>query len=345
MIHLNLVREGQGPVVVLSHALGCDLHMWDGLAPLLARDFTVLRYDHRNHGRSDVVAGVTLAAYVLPVALAYGTLAGLPPQAGLYSCMLAGFAFALFCTARHTAVAVTSAISLLLASTLAGLAQGDPERYWSLASTTALLVAAIGVVAAVGGVSSLFGALLTTRLTGRFGVGRVLLVAMLVGMLGSYFIPLAPVAAPLMAMIFLIGQQLVTDPAMTAFDITDTSLRQSIVHDRQLGRVNATVRVAVLIAQLAVTLQGVLSQTLLKRKEGGRCLALEVMVATPAIRNLIREAKIFQIPSAMQQGVKDGMQTLEAHLAQLIKTNVIDEEAGMAAANDPNGLRQLLGKA
>jgi MFS family permease len=114
--------------------------------------------------------------------------------------------------------------------------------------------AAIGVVAAVGGVSSLFGALLTTRLTGRFGVGRVLLVAMLVGMLGSYFIPLAPVAAPLMAMIFLIGQQLVTDPAMTAFDITDTSLRQSIVHDRQLGRVNATVRVAVLIAQLAVTL-------------------------------------------------------------------------------------------
>ena len=57
MIHLNLVREGQGPVVVLSHALGCDLHMWDGLAPLLARDFTVLRYDHRNHGRSDVVAG------------------------------------------------------------------------------------------------------------------------------------------------------------------------------------------------------------------------------------------------------------------------------------------------
>ena len=57
MIHLNLVREGQGPVVVLSHALGCDLHMWDGVAPLLARDFTVLRYDHRNHGRSDVVAG------------------------------------------------------------------------------------------------------------------------------------------------------------------------------------------------------------------------------------------------------------------------------------------------
>ena len=57
MIHLNPIREGQGPIVVLSHALGCDLHMWDGVAELLAQDFTVLRYDHRNHGRADVVAG------------------------------------------------------------------------------------------------------------------------------------------------------------------------------------------------------------------------------------------------------------------------------------------------
>lgn len=114
--------------------------------------------------------------------------------------------------------------------------------------------AAIGVVAAVGGISSLVGALLTTRLTRRFGVGPVLVVAVLIGMLGSYSIPLAPVGAPLVAMIFLIGQQLITDPAMTAFDITDTSIRQSIVHDRQLGRVNATVRVMILVAQLAATL-------------------------------------------------------------------------------------------
>ncbi|MDM0112825.1 alpha/beta fold hydrolase [Variovorax sp. J22R133] len=57
MIRLNVVREGQGPMVVLSHALGCDLHMWDGVAPLLARTCTVLRYDHRNHGRSEVVTG------------------------------------------------------------------------------------------------------------------------------------------------------------------------------------------------------------------------------------------------------------------------------------------------
>lgn len=57
MTRLNVVREGNGPIVVLSHALGCDLHMWDGVAEQLARAHTVLRYDHRNHGKSEVVAG------------------------------------------------------------------------------------------------------------------------------------------------------------------------------------------------------------------------------------------------------------------------------------------------
>ncbi|RZL63319.1 MAG: alpha/beta fold hydrolase [Variovorax sp.] len=57
MTRLNVVREGQGPFVVLSHALGCDLHMWDGVAALLARAHTVLRYDHRNHGGSAVESG------------------------------------------------------------------------------------------------------------------------------------------------------------------------------------------------------------------------------------------------------------------------------------------------
>ena len=57
MTRLNTVREGNGPIVVLSHALGCDLHMWDGVAAELARAHSVLRYDHRNHGASEVVAG------------------------------------------------------------------------------------------------------------------------------------------------------------------------------------------------------------------------------------------------------------------------------------------------
>jgi hypothetical protein len=114
--------------------------------------------------------------------------------------------------------------------------------------------AAIGIIAAVGGVSSLFGALITARTSARFGVGPVLVGSALISGLGSLFVPLAPAGAPLIAMAFLVGQQLVTDPAATAYDITDTSIRQSIVDERQLGRVNATVTVAVLLAQLVATL-------------------------------------------------------------------------------------------
>ncbi|MBI2771524.1 MAG: alpha/beta fold hydrolase [Burkholderiales bacterium] len=57
MPHLNFTRQGRGPMIVLSHALGCDLTMWDGVAMLLERHFSVLRYDHRGHGRSEVPPG------------------------------------------------------------------------------------------------------------------------------------------------------------------------------------------------------------------------------------------------------------------------------------------------
>jgi 3-oxoadipate enol-lactonase len=53
--HLHSISEGQGPVVVLSHALGCDLTMWDGVAAILKKRYTVLRYDHRGHGQSEAV--------------------------------------------------------------------------------------------------------------------------------------------------------------------------------------------------------------------------------------------------------------------------------------------------
>lgn len=57
MPRLNFVKEGSGPTIVLSHALGCDLRMWDEVAAQLAPGYTVLRYDHRGHGKSEVVAG------------------------------------------------------------------------------------------------------------------------------------------------------------------------------------------------------------------------------------------------------------------------------------------------
>ncbi len=56
-IKLNHIKQGHGPILVLSHALGCDLHMWDEVAQELQSQYTVLRYDHRCHGKSDCPAG------------------------------------------------------------------------------------------------------------------------------------------------------------------------------------------------------------------------------------------------------------------------------------------------
>jgi high affinity sulfate transporter 1 len=97
--------------------------------------------------RADLAAGVTLAAYLLPAALGDASLAGLPPQAGLYACLFGGLIFWLLCSSRHTAVTVTSAISLLIGTSLGGMAGGDVARYSAMAACAALLTAAIAFVA------------------------------------------------------------------------------------------------------------------------------------------------------------------------------------------------------
>ena len=97
--------------------------------------------------RGDVVAGITLAAYLLPAGLGDASLAGLPPQAGLYACLFGGLVFWLFCSSRHTSITVTSAISLLVGASLGEIAGGDTSRFGALAAGTALLVALIAFVA------------------------------------------------------------------------------------------------------------------------------------------------------------------------------------------------------
>ncbi|MGQ0750562.1 MAG: type IV pilus twitching motility protein PilT [Betaproteobacteria bacterium] len=91
-------------------------------------------------------------------------------------------------------------------------------------------------------------------------------------------------------------------------------------------------------AMLSESLRAVISQTLLKTKDGaGRVAAHEIMVGTPAIRNLIREAKVAQMYSAIQTGQQYGMQTLDQNLQDLVKRNVISaEEARTKAANKDN---------
>ncbi len=97
--------------------------------------------------RADLVAGITLAAYLIPAGIGDASLASLPPQAGLYACLFSGLVFWLFCSSKHTVITVTSAISLLMGSSLAELANGDASRFGMLAAGTALLVALIALVA------------------------------------------------------------------------------------------------------------------------------------------------------------------------------------------------------
>jgi SulP family sulfate permease len=97
--------------------------------------------------RGDFVAGVTLAAYLLPAALGDASLANLPPEAGLYACLFSGLVFWIFCSSRHTTITVTSAISLLVGSSLTELAGGDSSRFGAMAAATAVLVAVIALIA------------------------------------------------------------------------------------------------------------------------------------------------------------------------------------------------------
>src|ERR1700758_2090753 len=94
----------------------------------------------------DFVAGVTLAAYAIPVALAYATLAGLPPQVGIYGYLLGGIGYALLGSSRQLAIGPTSAISLMIAATVAGMAEGDAQRYAQIASLAAFTVAALCLI-------------------------------------------------------------------------------------------------------------------------------------------------------------------------------------------------------
>ena len=113
-----------------------------------------------------MVAGVVLAAYLLPAGIGDASLAGLPPEAGLYSCLFAGLVFWLFCSSRHTAVTVTSAISLVVGTSLGDIAGGDMTRFAALASATALIVAVMAFGAWAFGAGSLVSFISETVMTG-----------------------------------------------------------------------------------------------------------------------------------------------------------------------------------
>lgn len=120
--------------------------------------------------------------------------------------------------------------------------------------TLGLSPALVGIIAGVGGASSFIGAVVAARSTRRFGIGQVAIAAMLLSALGNLFIPLAPAGLPLLAVACLVAQQLIADSAVTVYDVTEVSVRQALVADRELGRVAATFSVLAVAAQLVATI-------------------------------------------------------------------------------------------
>ncbi len=115
---------------------------------------------------TDTISGLTLTAYAIPVSLAYATLAGLPPEYGIYGYLLGGAFYAMLGTGKQIAIGPTSAISMLIGVTLANFAKGDIQRWIDLASLSALLLAAMSILAYIVRLSSIINFISETVLVG-----------------------------------------------------------------------------------------------------------------------------------------------------------------------------------
>jgi high affinity sulfate transporter 1 len=135
--------------------------------------------------RSDLLAGITLGAYALPEGVAYASLAGLPPQVGIYGYLLGGAGYALFGSSRHLAIGPTSAISLMVGASVAPLALGDPARFAQLATLAAFVAAALFALAWLLRLSSLIDFISETILLGfKAGAGLSIAVTQIPHLLG-----------------------------------------------------------------------------------------------------------------------------------------------------------------
>ena len=135
--------------------------------------------------RYDTIAGVTLAAYAIPVSLAYAGLAGLPPQVGIYGYLLGGLGYALMGSSRQLAVGPTSAISLMIASSVGALAGGDAMRFAQIASLAAFAVALLCLIAWLFKLSVLVRLVSDSILVGfKAGAGLTIIMSQLPNLFG-----------------------------------------------------------------------------------------------------------------------------------------------------------------
>ena len=133
----------------------------------------------------DIVAGITLAAYAIPVSLAYAALAGLPPQVGIYGYLLGGLGYALLGSSRQLAVGPTSAISLMIASTVGAMAEGDAQRYAQIATLAGFTVAILCLIAWLLRLSMLVRLVSDSILVGfKAGAGLTIIMTQLPSLFG-----------------------------------------------------------------------------------------------------------------------------------------------------------------
>ena len=133
----------------------------------------------------DIIAGVTLAAYAIPVSLAYAGLAGLPPQTGVYGYLLGGLGYALFGSSRQLAIGPTSAISLMIAGTVGEMAGGDMQRYAQIASLAGFTVAILCLLSWLLRLSALVKLISDSILVGfKAGAGLTIAMTQLPSLLG-----------------------------------------------------------------------------------------------------------------------------------------------------------------
>jgi sulfate permease, SulP family len=133
----------------------------------------------------DLVAGITLAAYAVPVSLAYAGLAGLSPQVGIYGYLLGGLGYALLGSSRQLAIGPTSAISLMIAGTVGAMAEGDAARYGQIASLAGFTVALLCLIAWLFRLSILVRLISDSILVGfKAGAGLTIMMTQLPSLFG-----------------------------------------------------------------------------------------------------------------------------------------------------------------
>jgi SulP family sulfate permease len=215
--------------------------------------------------RMDLVAGITLAAYAIPVSLAYAGLAGLPPQVGIYGYLIGGVGYALFGSSRQLAVGPTSAISLMVGGTIGEMAGGDAVLYGQIATLAGFVLASMSLLAWLLRLSTLTSFISETILLGfKAGAGLTIASTQLAALFGlpgggdRFFARVLVVAGQLGAL----------NPATTAVGFAALALL--LIGERRLpGRPVALMVVALSILAVSFTPLGQAGLTLVGKVPSG----------------------------------------------------------------------------